>query len=121
LARSGTIILKFVLHISKETQRARFLQRLEDPRKQWKFSLGDLAERSHWSEYVKAYEDALSATSTAWAPWYVIPSDHKWSARVLVADVIGAAIGSLHLKYPGLNKEQARQIKKTEAQLMSEK
>lgn len=120
LARNGTVILKFFLHMSKETQKVRFLERLEDPKKFWKFSLADMAERQHWKTYVKAYEEALSETSTSWAPWYVIPADHKSSARVLVAEVIGRAIGALHLKNPELNEEQVRQIKKAKAALMSE-
>ena len=121
LARSGTVILKFFLHMSKETQKMRFLERLEDPHKYWKFSLGDLREREHWKSYQKAYEDALSATSTSWAPWYVIPADHKWSARVLVAEVIGSAICSLDLKYPKLSGEHMRELKKAKAALTKEK
>src|SRR6266852_4034714 len=90
LAHNGTAILKFFLHISKREQKQRFLERLENPRKYWKFSEADLAERTHWKEYAEAYEQALSATSTEWAPWYIIPADHKWSARVLVAEAITA-------------------------------
>jgi PPK2 family polyphosphate:nucleotide phosphotransferase len=117
LTRSGTSILKFFLHISKETQKARFWERLKEPSKHWKFSAADLAERSFWKEYVRAYEEALSATSTKWAPWYVIPADHKWSSRVLVAEVIGAAIGALHLKFPEPSEEQKRALKKAKTEL----
>jgi PPK2 family polyphosphate:nucleotide phosphotransferase len=117
LARNRTVILKFFLHISKKTQKIRFLERLEDPRKHWKFSLSDLQERKHWSSYVNAYEEALSATSTDWAPWYVIPADHKWSARVLVADLIVSAIESLHLKFPEPDEDHKRQIKQAKAAL----
>jgi PPK2 family polyphosphate:nucleotide phosphotransferase len=120
LTRSGTLILKFFLHISKETQKERFLERLEDPQKYWKFSVADLAERRYWKEYVEAYEEAISATSTDWAPWYIIPANHKWSARVLVAEVIGGAIEALNLKYPEPNEEQVRQIKKAKAELVRE-
>jgi PPK2 family polyphosphate:nucleotide phosphotransferase len=118
LSRSGTSVLKFFLHISKETQKARFLERLEEPDKHWKFSAADLAERSYWKDYVNAYEEAISATSTHWAPWYVIPADHKWSSRVLVAEVIGDAIGALHLKIPELSAEEARELKKAKTELV---
>jgi PPK2 family polyphosphate:nucleotide phosphotransferase len=120
LARNRTVVLKFFLHISKETQKERFLERLEDPRKHWKFSLQDLAERKYWKEYVAAYEEALSVTSTQTAPWYIIPADHKWSARVLVTEVIRAAIDGLDLKYPKPNGEQAEELKKAKAELLSE-
>jgi len=121
LVRSGTVILKFFLHLSKEAQKERFMERLEDPRKYWKFSLKDIAERKHWKSYARAYEEAINATSTDWAPWYIIPSDHKWSARVLVAEVIGDAIESLHLKYPELTADQQRLRKKAKAELKSER
>ena len=78
LTRNGTIILKFFLHVSKDEQRKRFLKRLKDPRKHWKFSAGDLGERARWDDYMNAYEAAISTTSTKWAPWYIIPADHKW-------------------------------------------
>ena len=100
LSRSGTVVLKFFLNVSKAEQRKRFLDRLKDPKKHWKFSSADLAERSRWDDYQKAYEDALSATSTKWAPWYVIPADHKWVTRALVAAAIVKAIEGLNLKYP---------------------
>ncbi len=78
LARNSTVILKFFLHLSKDEQRKRFLKRLKDPRKQWKFAAADLTERGFWDDYMKAYEQAISATSTKWAPWYIVPADHKW-------------------------------------------
>ena len=87
LARNGTVVLKFFLHVSKDEQRKRFLKRLEDPRKHWKFSAADLVERGFWDDYMKAYEDAIGATSTKWAPWYIIPADHKWVTRGLVARI----------------------------------
>jgi PPK2 family polyphosphate:nucleotide phosphotransferase len=118
LARNRTVVLKFFLHISKQTQKQRFLERLGDPRKHWKFSLQDLAERKHWKEYVAAYEEALSVTSTQTAPWYIIPADHKWSARVLVTEVIRAAIDALDLKYPKPNREQAKELEKAKAALL---
>jgi PPK2 family polyphosphate:nucleotide phosphotransferase len=106
LVGNGTIVLKFFLHISKEEQRKRFLQRLEDPEKYWKFSATDIAERSHWKDYMTAYEDVFKNTSTEWAPWYVIPADHKWFARTLVSEIIVSTIRSLNLKYPVPSREQ---------------
>jgi PPK2 family polyphosphate:nucleotide phosphotransferase len=92
LADNGTTILKFFLHVSKKEQKKRFLERIDTPEKNWKFSAADIRERQHWDEYMKAYEEALSATSTPWAPWYVVPSDKKWFTRTLVADVIVQAL-----------------------------
>lgn len=100
LVQNGTVVLKFFLHISKDEQKRRFLQRLERPEKNWKFSTADLAERGYWDNYQEAYEDALSATSTEWAPWYVVPADHKWVSRAVVADVVCNAIRNLDLRYP---------------------
>jgi PPK2 family polyphosphate:nucleotide phosphotransferase len=120
LARNRTVVLKFFLHISKQTQKERFLERLDDPRKHWKFSLQDLAERKYWKEYVTAYEEALSVTSTQTAPWYIIPADHKWSARVLVTEVIVGAIEALDLKYPKPNREQAKELNKAKAELLED-
>jgi PPK2 family polyphosphate:nucleotide phosphotransferase len=93
-------VLKFFLHVSKKEQRKRFLERLDDPEKLWKFSSGDLRERAFWNDYQKAYEDMLNATSTEWAPWYVIPADKKWFARACVADIITSQIRELDLKFP---------------------
>src|SRR6516165_8497684 len=106
LTRNGTLILKFFLHLSKEEQRERFIKRLEDPRKQWKFSPADLAERRFWDDYMKAYEEAINATSTKWAPWYIIPADSKWVSRGLVARIVVRAVGSLDLRYPEVTDEQ---------------
>jgi PPK2 family polyphosphate:nucleotide phosphotransferase len=100
LHRSRTRIVKVFLHISKEKQKERFLSRLDEPAKNWKFSMADLAERQHWAEYQSAYEEALSATSTTWAPWYVVPADHKYSLRALVGGIIVGAIDQLGLKAP---------------------
>jgi polyphosphate kinase 2 (PPK2 family) len=106
LARNGTVILKFFLHLSKKEQKRRLLERLEDPAKYWKFSAADLAERAFWSDYVQAYEDVLSATSTKHAPWFIIPADHKWVARVLVSEILTRTIEGLDLKFPKLTEEQ---------------
>jgi len=120
LVRNGTVILKFFLHISKEEQKKRFLERLERPDKQWKFSPADLAERQHWDKYMEAYEDALTATSTRWAPWYVVPADHKWATRAVVADVITSAIRSLKLRYPTPSPEQRRALHEARSRLLAE-
>ena len=106
LTRNGTVILKFFLHLSKDEQRKRFLKRLKDPTKQWKFSPADLKERAFWNDYMTAFEDAISATSTKWAPWYIIPADHKWVSRALVARIVTKATESLDLRYPEVTEEQ---------------
>jgi PPK2 family polyphosphate:nucleotide phosphotransferase len=100
LAESGTVILKFFLHISKEEQRARLQARIEDPTKRWKFQHADLEERKLWDDYQRAYEDALSKTSTERAPWYVVPANHKWYRNYVVGSVIVDAMERLNLKYP---------------------
>lgn len=110
LVRNGTMVLKFFLHVSKDEQRRRFIDRLEDPEKHWKFSLGDLAERAHWDAYQQAYQDALNATSTKWAPWYVIPSDLKVTARALVSEVMVSRIARLKLRYPEISGEQEQRL-----------
>jgi PPK2 family polyphosphate:nucleotide phosphotransferase len=119
--RNGTIVLKFFLHLSKEEQRKRFLKRLDDPSKQWKFSPGDLIERTFWNDYMTAYEDALSATSTKWAPWYIIPADHKWVSRALVSRILTKATESLDVSYPELTKKQRAAVAAAKEQLEVEK
>jgi PPK2 family polyphosphate:nucleotide phosphotransferase len=120
LVRNGTIVLKFYLNVSKEEQRRRFLERLERPEKHWKFSSADLAERGFWDDYQEAYEDALSATSTEWAPWYIVPADHKWITRAVVADVVTSAIRGLDLNFPELTDEQLQAVKEARKQLKNE-
>jgi len=110
LVRNGTVIVKFFLNISKAEQRRRLLQRIEARDKLWKFSAADLAERGYWPEYMAAYQDMLRATSTEWAPWYVIPADHKYVARALVAAILSGTIGALGLDYPKLSKAAQRQL-----------
>jgi PPK2 family polyphosphate:nucleotide phosphotransferase len=100
LARNGTHIVKFFLHISKDEQRTRFLARLDEPEKNWKFSAADVAERAHWDAYQRAYEDAITATSTPWAPWYVIPADRKPVMRAMVAQVLAHTISGMDLRWP---------------------
>ncbi len=106
LSRNGTLVLKFFLHVSEEEQRKRFVDRLSNSAKHWKFSEADLAEREHWQSYQEAFGDALSATSTKRAPWYVIPADRKYVARALVADIIANAIQGLKLEYPVVSPEK---------------
>jgi len=120
LSRNGTLILKFFLHISKDEQKKRFLERLETPEKHWKFSASDLAERAFWKDYMEAFEEALSATSTEWAPWYIIPANHKWVARAAVADILTSTIGSLHLTYPEVTPEQRQAIEEAKTHLEEE-
>jgi PPK2 family polyphosphate:nucleotide phosphotransferase len=121
LTGNGTVILKFFLHISKDEQRKRLIKRLKDPKKHWKFSAADIAERAFWNEYMKAYEEAISATSTKWAPWHIIPADHKWVSRALVARFITAAIESLDLRYPEVSDAQRAAIAEAKKQLEAEK
>ncbi len=120
LHRSGTAVVKFFLNVSREEQKRRLLQRLEDPTKNWKFSFGDLTERSHWDEYQAAYEDALSATSTPWAPWYVVPADHKYAMRALVGGVVVHTVDHLRLRLPEVAPDQAADLARAKAQLLSE-
>jgi PPK2 family polyphosphate:nucleotide phosphotransferase len=120
LSRNGTRILKFFLHVSKEEQKERFLERLNKPEKHWKFSPADIAERQHWDEYIDAYEAALSATSTDWAPWYIVPADHKWVTRAVVAGILTHAIRSLELEYPKVTPAQMAAIEEARKQLENE-
>jgi PPK2 family polyphosphate:nucleotide phosphotransferase len=106
LSRNGTVIRKFFLHMSKEEQRRRLLERLDEPAKNWKFQGGDLDERDRWDHYQRAYEQMLSKTSTRHAPWFVVPADHKWFTRVAIAELIGDALASLELAFPKPSKEQ---------------
>lgn len=120
LARNGTVILKFFLYTSKAEQKKRFLERLENPDKHWKFSASDLNERQYWDDYMRAYEEALSATSTKWAPWYVIPADHKAVARVMVSTILTRAIEELKLNYPTVSKEERLALDQAHKRLLAE-
>ena len=120
LSRNGTLVLKFFLHISKDEQRRRFLERLTNPEKHWKFSEADLAERAHWKAYRKAFEDAISATSTKRAPWHIVPADRKYVARAVVADVITTAIQGLGLKYPEVDAAKLATLAEARAKLEKE-
>jgi PPK2 family polyphosphate:nucleotide phosphotransferase len=121
LARNGTLILKFFLHISKDEQKRRLLDRLEHKEKYWKFSTADLAERQFWDQYVEAYEEMLSATSTYYAPWFIVPADAKWMARTFVASVITSAISGLNLSYPKVSDDQVKQLMAAKEKLEAEK
>ncbi|MDH3383784.1 MAG: polyphosphate kinase 2 family protein [Deltaproteobacteria bacterium] len=110
LHRNGTRIIKFFLHLSKEEQRRRFLKRIDEPEKNWKFSLGDIEERKLWERYMKAYEACLSATSTSTAPWYVVPADDKENARLIISRVILGTLKELKMRYPELTKAQRKEL-----------
>ena len=120
LDRSGTKIVKFFLHVSKAEQERRFIARLDEPDKNWKFSAADVAERAHWDEYMRAYEDAITATSTAWAPWYVIPADHKPVMQAMVARILVDTIGSLGLRWPEVSDEDRADHAKARQMLEAE-
>jgi len=120
LDRNGTRIVKIFLHVSRDQQKKRFLQRLDVPDKNWKFSVNDLAERRHWDAYQRAYEEALSATSTPWAPWFVVPADHKYALRALVGGIIVDAIDGLDLQPPKLTPDQRAALARAKANLLSE-
>lgn len=120
LYENGTIVLKFFLHVSKEEQKDRFLARINDQTKNWKFSASDIEERKHWDEYQKAYEEAISATSKKNAPWYIIPADKKWFARLLVSEIIVETLKKLKLEYPELSKEQLSELQNCKESLLSE-
>lgn len=117
LARNGTVIVKCFLNISKAEQKRRLLARLDDDAKVWKFSPADLAEREYWDDYMGAYEDMLNATSTSWAPWYVVPADHKTSTRAIVAAILTGAITSLGLRWPTPTKGQMRELAEAKKRL----
>lgn len=117
LLRSGIVVLKFFLHIGKDEQRERILERLNDPAKQWKYAPGDLIDRTHWDAYQKAYEKALTATNTNWAPWYIIPADFKWSARSLISELIATSLHDLKIRLPVISQDVKAQIEVAKAAL----
>jgi len=120
LSRNGTVILKFFLNISKEEQRKRFLDRLDEPSKNWKFSMADIAERALWPRYMAAYQDLVRHTSTALAPWYVVPADHKWFARVVIGSAIVSTLESLNLRFPRADKASLQEFDQVRAALEHE-
>jgi PPK2 family polyphosphate:nucleotide phosphotransferase len=110
LHRSGTVIVKFFLHVSREEQRRRFLDRIDHPDKNWKFNLGDVEERQYWNEYMSAYEKALSATSTRDSPWYVVPADDKKNTRLIISQVVNQTLESLQLAYPKADRKRVAEL-----------
>ncbi len=121
LTRNGTVIRKFFLHVSREEQKKRFLERLEEPAKNWKFSLSDVRERRCWNQYQRAYEETIRATSTPHAPWYVVPADHKWFARMIVAAAIIDALEGLNLAFPVVDREKRRELAAARRELLGKK
>lgn len=120
LTDNGTIVIKIFLHVSKDEQKKRFLERINDPEKNWKFSSGDLKERALWSKYMEAYQDAIQKTSTPNSPWYVIPADEKWYARLAVSQILAETMEDLKLKYPVLPDEEITQLELLKQQLLAE-
>lgn len=120
-SRQGAVIRKFFLHVSRDEQRRRFLDRLEQKEKNWKFSMTDIAERAHWDKYAEAYEEMIQNTATAYAPWFVVPADNKWFTRMVVAAAIVDAIHSLNLKFPKVDKRKKKELEAIEATLKSQK
>jgi PPK2 family polyphosphate:nucleotide phosphotransferase len=120
LSRNGTVILKFFLNLSKEEQRERFLDRLEEPSKNWKFSMSDITERALWPRFQAVYQDIVRHTSTAGAPWYVVPADHKWFARVVIGSTIVATLDKLDLQFPKVDKADRSEFRKVREALLKE-
>jgi len=120
LHRNGTRIVKIYLHVSRDEQKRRFLERLEDPAKNWKFSVHDLAERKHWQAYATAYEEVLSATLSPWAPWYVVPADHKYALRALVGGIVVNAIDQMDLLPPQIKADDLKALSRAKAELLAE-
>jgi len=119
LTRNGIVIRKFFLHISKKEQKKRFLERLEAPNKNWKFSMADIKERGYWKDYQKAYEEMIQRTATKHAPWYVVPADNKWFTRLVVAAAIIDALNELDLRFPVVDKDKEKELKKVRGMLES--
>jgi PPK2 family polyphosphate:nucleotide phosphotransferase len=120
LVNNGIVVVKFFLYVSKQAQRERFLERALLPEKNWKFSAADMQERARWDDYIAAYEDLFSHTSTEWAPWYIVPADHKWFTRLAVAGVLHHALQGLNLAYPGVSDEQKQALAAAAKELEAE-
>jgi PPK2 family polyphosphate:nucleotide phosphotransferase len=120
LVNNGIVILKFFLNVSKEEQKKRFLERINRPEKNWKFSVNDARERSFWNDYMDAYEDMFNHTSTKYAPWYIIPADHKWFTRLVVAGIIYNHLKELDIKYPNVSEEKHQELLQAKAMLESQ-
>lgn len=121
LVRNGTTVLKFFLHVSREQQKKRFLERIDEPSKNWKFSTADVRERAHWDEYMDAYEQAIRTTATKRAPWFVVPADNKWFTRLVVAGAVVEALERMKLELPALDEPQRAELAKAREMLLTEK
>jgi PPK2 family polyphosphate:nucleotide phosphotransferase len=120
LSRNGVLIRKFFLHVSHGEQKRRFLERIDEPEKNWKFSAADVKERAHWDKYMAAYQDMIRATATRESPWYVVPADNKWYTRIVVAAAIVDALSSLDLRYPMVDRERLRDLAAAKKTLLAE-
>lgn len=120
LTQNGTIVLKFFLHISKNEQKKRFLERIDDSSKNWKFSIGDLRERARWDDYHRVYEEAINATSKKHSPWFIVPSDDKWYARLVVAAAIYDQFRQMQIEYPTLSSKDLEELARGRAELLAE-
>jgi PPK2 family polyphosphate:nucleotide phosphotransferase len=120
LSRQGTVVLKFFLHVSRDEQKKRFLDRLDKPDKLWKFSTSDVRERGYWSDYMHAYEEAIAATASKRAPWFVVPADNKWFTRLVVAAAVVEAVEELHLSYPRVSPKKTKELRSIRATLARE-
>jgi PPK2 family polyphosphate:nucleotide phosphotransferase len=121
LTNNGIVMVKFFLHVSKSEQKKRFLERIENPAKNWKFAIGDIHEREHWDEYMDAYQETIRNTATKYSPWYVVPADNKWFTRMVVAAAVIETLDSLDLHYPKLSKDQLTELQKARQALMATK
>src|SRR5689334_12887042 len=121
LDNNGTVVLKFFLNVSRKEQKRRFLERIDNPEKNWKFSATDAQERNYWKDYMEAYEDMIRHTATKRAPWYVVPADNKWFTRIAVASAVVEALDSLGLEYPEVGKEKLAELVRTKRALLAEK
>ena len=121
LTRNGVVIRKFFLHISKKEQKKRFLERLEDPKKNWKFSMADVTERGFWKDYQEAYEEMIQKTATKHAPWFVVPADNKWFTQLIVASAIIQALDGLHLSFPEVDKTKKKELETVRDSLVAQK
>ncbi len=121
LVRNGTTVLKFFLHVSRAEQKKRFLERLDEPSKNWKFAAADVKERAHWDEYMNAYEDAIRATATKHAPWFVVPADNKWFTRLVVVGAVVEALEKMKLSFPTIDESKRAELAKSREMLLSER
>ena len=121
LTRNGIVIRKFFLHVSREEQKKRFLERLEDSKKNWKFSMDDVKERGYWKDYQEAYEELIQKTATEHAPWYVVPADHKWYTQLIVASTIITALEELDLSFPDVDKAKKKELENVRGSLLNER